>query len=164
MSLNITSDVLYSRHGNLIRSITVSPLWAPLPIRMLSGNYIAPADSFVSSGTFASVNKVYVKAPFKVENITDTTKLTIIIQDKAGPKNKAGRWDMGEEIIILESAVPVLQSKVFHNISVARKSSVLNYTLFPAGSVINVKMRKPFAVNDEYEFSTKAMTYNSAVG
>lgn len=128
-----------------------------------SGNYIAPADSFVSSGTFASVTKVYVKAPFKVENITDTTKLTIIIQDKAGPKNKAGRWDMGEEIIILESAVPVLQSKVFHNISVARKSSVLNYTV-PAGSVINVKMRKPFAVNDVYEFTTKAMTYNSAVG
>ncbi len=125
------------------------------------GNYIAPPDSFISSATLPSVNKAYVKAPFKVENMTDTTKLTVIINEKTGPNNKAGRWDFGEEIIILEVATPVLQSKVFHNISITRKSGVLSYAI-PAGSVVNVKMRKPFAANDEYEFTTKAVSYSAA--
>ncbi len=128
-----------------------------------SGNYSAPADSFVSSATFPSANKAYVKTPFKVENVTDTTKLTIIIQDKTGPLNKAGRWDLGEEIIIMELATPVLQSKIFHNISITKKSSVLNYVI-QAGSVFNIKMKKPFNVNDVFGFTTKAMTYNAAIG
>ncbi|MFZ4620213.1 MAG: hypothetical protein ACOYNS_06630 [Bacteroidota bacterium] len=162
MSLNITStfSTLGRKAHPIDYRITFSTTTADLDA---NGNYITPADSFVSTGTFSSVNKVYVKTPFKVENMTDTTKLTVIIQDKAGANNKSGRWDMGEEIIILELATPVLQSKVFHNISIARKSGVLNYVI-PAGSVINVKMRKPFAANDEFEFTTKAMTYSAAVG
>ncbi len=128
-----------------------------------TGDYIAPADSFVSTTTFASVNKVYVKTPFKIQNMTDTTTLTVIINDKAGPTNKAGRWDFGEEVVFLEIATPLNQSKVFHNISMARKNSGSSYAV-PVGSVLNVKMFKPFAANDEFEFTTKAMSYNAALG
>ena len=127
------------------------------------GNYIAPADSFVSVSTVSSVNKVYVKTPFKIQNMTDTTTLSIIINEKAGPNNKTGRWDIGEEIVICKVATPIANSQSFHNISINRKTGVTQYVI-PAGSVINIKMFKPYATNDEYAFTTKAATYNAALG
>ncbi len=168
----INSDSMVANISTTFASITTGKIH-PIDYRITftttttaldsSGNYIAPADSFVSSATVISVNKVYVKTPFKIENITDTTKLTIIIQDKTGPNNKAGRWDLGEEIIFMELAAPISQSKIFHNLLITRKSGVINYVI-PAGSVYNLITKKPFAVNDEYEFSTKAMTYNATLG
>ncbi|MFA5833214.1 MAG: hypothetical protein WDA22_07035 [Bacteroidota bacterium] len=128
-----------------------------------SGNYIAPADSFVSVATVSSVNKKYVKTPFKIENMTDTTKLDIIINEKTGANNKTDRWDVGEEIVICKLATPIGNSLSFHNIAINRKNNGSSYVI-PSGSVINVKMFKPFATNDEYTFTTKALTYNAALG
>lgn len=123
-----------------------------------NGNYTAPVDSVLpTSGT------TWVKIPFKIENVTDTTKYTIRIVEKGSTVRtlrKTGRWDIGEEILCI---VPPTANTIFMNIQMNKAVDSLPVSI-PIGTVLNARTLKPFATNDQYEFSTKALTYNAQLG
>ncbi|MBI2427763.1 MAG: hypothetical protein HYV29_03035 [Ignavibacteriales bacterium] len=75
----------------------------------LRGDYAAPVDSFRN----ALAQSQFVRVPFKLENATDTTKFTVLIVERSGKFNKARRWDLGEDILII---APGTANNIFFNI------------------------------------------------
>lgn len=125
-----------------------------------NGFYKNPQDSILS--TVGGAN-AWVKTPFKLENITDTTKYTLRIVEKTSTAKiprKTLRWDFGEEILII---VPPTANTVFMNIALNKTIDSIPSNI-PIGSLFTARTRKPFSATDEYEFSTKAMTYDQAAG
>lgn len=122
-----------------------------------NGNYTLPADSILPTS-----GSTWVKVPFKVENVTDTTKYTLRIVEKTSSKTKrkTGRWDIGEDLLLI---VPPTPNTIFMNILLNKIVDSLNSTI-PIGTVFNAKTRKPFASNDEYVFTSKAMRYDAQLG
>ncbi len=135
---------------------------APLDVRItfmkllgdttVSGNYTIPVDSLKTI-----IGSTYVKVPFKIENATDTTKLTVLIKDGG----VLGRWDLGDEIIVL-TPPPYNQVSTNTMMGILFKPSsnvVGNPPLvIPDGTTYLAKTKKPFSVNDLFTLTTSAVT------
>lgn len=121
-----------------------------------SGNYISPPDSF---GSTTNPNVKSVKAPFRVLNATDTTTLQVLIKD-AGTPGKLGRWDLGEEIIILTPPpYRTTPTNTMMGITIRKATSAATPTI-PAGTSFYGRMKKPFTSNDAFTLTTTAVTYD----
>ncbi|KAB2926285.1 MAG: hypothetical protein F9K22_00115 [Bacteroidetes bacterium] len=141
--------------------------YAPLDIRIdfvqstadtnASGNYIAPADSFGTNNP----NTKTVRTPFKIVNATDTIPLQALIRDGA-TTGKAGRWDIGEEIVIL---TPPPYRTVANNSMMGitlRKSFSFSNPTITAGTTFTAKMKKPYTGNDAFRLTTTPIAYDAA--
>lgn len=140
--------------------------YAPLDIRIdftisladtnASGNYVSPPDSF---GTTNPAVKT-VKVPFRVLNATDTIPLQVLIKDGGTPPAKLGRWDIGEEIIIL-TPLPYRTASSNTMMGITFKKQNSNSTpAILSGTSYTAVMKKPFTNNDEYLLTTKELTYD----
>jgi hypothetical protein len=124
-----------------------------------SGNYISPPDSFAST---TNPNVKTVKAPFKVINTTDTTTLQVLIKD--APPGKAGRWDFGEEIVILTPPpYRLTATNTMMGITIRKTNNNSNPTI-SAGTSFYARMKKPFTSNDEFHLTTTAIMYDPSIG
>jgi hypothetical protein len=123
-----------------------------------SGAYTSPVDS-VKDNT----QKAYVKVPFKIENATDTTKFTVLIKESStGVK---GRWDVGDEIIVLTPPPYNLTStNTMMGIIFKPSSTVAGAAapVIPAGTIYLAKVKKPFTVSDAYTITTQAISIDPA--
>ncbi len=120
-----------------------------------TGAYTAPADSIKDTG-----QKLYVKVPFKIENATDQTPLNILIKD-AGVK---GRWDVGDEIIILTPPpYNLVSTNTMMGILIKPSSSApgASAPIIPAGTIYLAKTKKPFSAKDAYTVTTKAVSFDA---
>ncbi len=112
------------------------------------GEYTAPSDTLGNSlNPFGKV----VKVPFKIMNLTDTTKLQAIVVEKPGATN--GRWNFGEEIIVL---TPLPYRLAVNNSSIGltiTKTDPLNPFSIPIGTKYNAYSTKPFTTHDVFEFT-----------
>jgi hypothetical protein len=121
------------------------------------GNYISPPDSF---GTTNPAVKT-VRAPFRIFNVTmDTIPIQVLIKDGGVPPAKLGRWDIGEEIIIL-TPVPyrTAASNTMMGITLKKQNSNSLPTI-PIGTSFTGVMKKPFTSNDEFLLTTKELLYD----
>lgn len=167
------SFFLPSRPQGLTASVANPTLgavkYAPLDIKIdfiistadtnANGDYIAPADSF---GTNNPANKT-VRTPFKIVNATDTIQLQALIRDGT-TTGKPGRWDVGEEIVIL---TPVPYRTVANNSMmgiILRKSNTNSSPSIPAGTSFTGKMKKPFTSKDAFTLTTTGISYDAAIG
>lgn len=123
------------------------------PTSALRGDYVAPVDSFRN----ALQASQFVRVPFKLENATDTTKLNVLIVERSGKFNKARRWDIGEDILVI---APGTANNILFNIRILKSVDTLG-SLIPLNAVFNARTRKPFTAKDEYEFSTSAARYDA---
>jgi hypothetical protein len=100
----------------------------------------------------ATTGGTSVVCPFRITNLTDTTSIAYIVRDN-GTK---GRWDFGDEIIVL---TPLPYKKASYN-------TMMGIKFYPPanpgeGIILNdgdsyiAKTRKPFLAGDVYEFSTQ---------
>jgi hypothetical protein len=121
-----------------------------------TGAYTTPCDSLKPTA-----GSLYVKVPFKIENATDTTKLSVLIKEGTGVK---GRWDVGDEIIVL-TPPPYNQASTNTMMGILFKpSSTLAGApapVIPAGTVYLARTKKPFAVTDEFTVTTQAVSYDA---
>ncbi|MEW5797403.1 MAG: hypothetical protein AB1728_00220 [Bacteroidota bacterium] len=125
-----------------------------------TGDYIAPADSFAST---TNPNLRNVKAPFRVLNITDTIPVQILIKDGGFP-GKTGRWDIGEEVIVL-TPPPYRVSATNTSIGIMIRKSSSNATpTINAGTSYYARVKKPFTSFDEFTLSTTGMSYDPSIG
>ncbi|MFA6541365.1 MAG: hypothetical protein WCT99_07155, partial [Bacteroidota bacterium] len=125
-----------------------------------SGNYTAPADSFAST---SNPNVKTVKAPFKVSCYTDTTTLQVLIKDGTGT-GKLGRWDFGEEIIIL-TPPPYRTSNTNTMMGITfKKRTISSVPTIDANTTFIGTMTKPFTSVDEFELATKEADFNAKNG
>lgn len=112
------------------------------------GEYTAPSDTLGNSlNPFGKV----VKVPFKIMNLTDTTKLQAIVVEKPGTTN--GSWNFGEEIIVL---TPLPYRLAINNSSIGltiTKTDPLNPFSIPIGTKYNAYSTKPFTTHDVFEFT-----------
>ncbi|MBW7888461.1 MAG: hypothetical protein H3C35_08890 [Bacteroidetes bacterium] len=123
-----------------------------------AGDYINPPDT-VGNSSSPFTKKVAV--PFRVINLSDTTKLKFFVKDAAAPGAKIGRWDPGEEIIILTPPpYQVLANNTMMGILIKRDGNAPN-AFIPSGTSYTAKMKIPFSNNDEFLFTTKAVRYNT---
>ena len=112
-----------------------------------AGDYLFPAD------TVGSVVNPFIKVvtlPFKVLNITDTTRLQSLVVERSG--GKTGRWDWGEEFIIL---TPPPYKTSSNNTMAAVIFSKIDNAIVPilnGGESFSAYLTKPFAADDLYEF------------
>jgi hypothetical protein len=143
--------------------------YAPLDIRIqftistadtnTAGNYIAPADSF---GTQNPASKT-VRAPFRVLNATDTIPLQVLIKDGGVPPAKLGRWDIGEEIIILTPAPHrLVANNTMMGITFRKSLAAKNTPKIDANTSFIAKMKKPFTNADAFIFTTSKISYDAA--
>jgi hypothetical protein len=122
------------------------------------GNYIAPVDSF---GTTNPANKT-VRTPFRIVNATDTIPLQALIKD-AGTPGKLGRWDIGEEIVIL---TPVPYRVVANNAMMGitfRKTNPASSPTITAGTSFTGKMKKPYTGKDAFYLTTSPVAYDPSI-
>lgn len=143
-------------------SRTVTPNYSSLPRRALpvdlmlqfgsmdtnsAGNFLAPLDSFPSfSGS------LYIKVPFKIINLTDTTKFFARINETvstSGISRKTGRWDFYEPIVIISP--PTTNS--MHAAVVFSKSNNTLPAAFKGGDVFYLYTKKPLTPNDVFTFT-----------
>ncbi len=140
--------------------------YAPLDIRIEfristadtngQGNYNAPVDSF---GTTNPAVKT-VRTPFRIVNATDTIPLQALIKD-AGNPGKLGRWDVGEEIIILTPPpYRTLANNTMMGITL-KKSNISATPKIDPGTKFTGRMKKPFDQRDAFSFSTKPLSYDA---
>ncbi len=140
--------------------------FAPLDIRIefmistadtnAAGNYINPPDSFGTANPTAKT----IRAPFRIFNATDTIPLQVLIKDGGVPPAKIGRWDLGEEIIIL---TPVPYRTVANNTMmgiILKKQNANSNSTIPIGTSFTAVMKKPFTSNDGFIFTTKKIGYD----
>ncbi len=122
-----------------------------------NGNFTMPADSILPTS-----GSTWVKVPFKVENLSDTTKYTMRIVEKTSTKTKrkTGRWDIGEDLLLI---IPPTANTIFMDILMSKSVDSVEAKI-PVGTILNAKTRKPFAAIDEYDFTTKAIHYDAAAG
>ncbi|MDP1675727.1 MAG: hypothetical protein Q8L88_02585 [Bacteroidota bacterium] len=165
------SYFLPNKPNGLVASVGKSSIGAfklaPLDIRIefvistadtdAVGNYISPPDSFALNNP--SIAKT-IKAPFRIFNATDTTTLKVAIRDAGVSPAKLGRWDIGEEIVILTP--PQYQSVSTNTMmGITFKKENLNSTpTIPIGTSFTAVVKKPFTSNDEYLLTTKALSYD----
>lgn len=122
------------------------------------GDYIAPADSF---GT-TNPNVKTVRTPFKVINATDTISLQVLIKDGATP-GKNGRWDLGEEIVILTPPpYRTTATNTMMGITI-KKSNTNGNPVITAGTSYTGRMKKPFTDKDEFSLTTAPVVYDAAL-
>ena len=123
------------------------------------GDYSAPADSF---GT-TNPNVKTVRTPFKIITPTETISLQVLIKDGATP-GKNGRWDIGEEIVILTP--PPYRSSANNTMMglTIKKSNANGNPLIPAGTSYTGRMKKPFTDKDEFYITTSPVVYDAALG
>jgi hypothetical protein len=130
----------------------------------LSGDYINPPDSarlLVGSG--------YVKVPFKVTIVGDTTKLVVFAYNENVNKwSKKGRWDVGEDIYLAFPGTvlpPPSGTKiyVYEILAISRTIDSLPPQI-PANAVFTILTKKPFTPTDVYTLTTRPLQYNSQFG
>lgn len=116
------------------------------------GAYISPVDSF---GT-TNPNVKTVRTPFKISNATDTIPLQALIKDGG----KIGRWDIGDEIVILTPPpYRVLANNTMMGITFKTTNSGGSATI-PAGTAFTARMKKPFTEKDVFGFETTPVVYD----
>lgn len=115
-----------------------------------NGMYITPGDTIGSSN---GVNGKRVVLPFKITNGTDTTILRAFAATNT-PSATPVKWNFGTQIIIL----PPPYNVSMMGITLSRMDTTVSIS---AGTVFTARMRKPFTVADEYEFTSKAVVYDA---
>ena len=114
----------------------------------VTGNYNTPVDSFPPlTGTG------FVKVPFKIKNITDTTSLLIRIAEKSGTGRKPGRWDFDEDILFILPPAPVTTASTLHADVIFKKIDFLQPHGIKGGETFYLIGKKSFTVNDVYQFT-----------
>ncbi|HAP34931.1 MAG TPA: hypothetical protein DCQ28_02955, partial [Bacteroidetes bacterium] len=79
------------------------------------------------------------------------------------PPAKLGRWDIGEEIIILTPPIyRSAPSNTMMGITLRKQYSNSNPTI-KSGTIFTALMKKPFADNDAFTFTTKKIEYDPAL-
>jgi hypothetical protein len=119
------------------------------------GMYTNPADSLKPTS-----GSLYVKTPFKISNATvgDTTTLTILVKETA--TGKAGRWDYGEELVILTPPpYKVVSNNTMLGILI-KDTTQFGTASIPSGTKYVARMKKPFSAKDKFAFTSKSMSYN----
>jgi hypothetical protein len=129
----------------------------PLPVDLVfqfgsmdtnsSGNYAAPLDSFLSTS-----GSVFVKTPFTIVNMTDTTRLNVRIVEKASniyTKRKTGRWDFLEDILLFNPAL----TNTLHADVIFSKTNELLPAKFSGGETFYLYTNKSFSKSDVFEFT-----------
>jgi hypothetical protein len=118
-----------------------------------TGAYTSPVDSLRPP-----TGNLYVKVPFKVENATDSTKLTVLIMENKPKVN--GRWDPGDEIIIV-TPPPYASSSSSTMMGIMFKPSSSAIPAIPAGTIYLAKTKKPLTTSDAFTITTKANTVDA---
>ena len=148
--------------GTIINPTVGAVKYAPLDVKIqflrstsdtdAQGNYVSPVDSFGTNNP----NTKTVRAPFKVVNMSDTTTLQALVVDLG----KTGRWDIGDDIIILTPPpYRVLANNTMMEIAIKKSNPNASPTV-PIGTSFTAKMKKPFDERDLFSLETSAITYN----
>jgi hypothetical protein len=115
---------------------------------LANGKWAHPGDTLLTN-----VGGRIAVCPFKIVNVTNTAGFR-------GFVNVAGTdsmWRPGREIIILSPGAP---TTLYAGIDFLPPPDA-TLKLPPAGTVYSVKFTKPFQPGDEYQFTTRAVTYDS---
>ncbi len=113
-----------------------------------TGDYISPYDTI---GNQSNPFGKSVKVPFRIINLTDSTKLQAFIIERSGLKT--GRWDFDEQIVILTPPeYRTVSNNTFAGVSF-KKNNPFNSFSIPNGAKYNAYTTKPMTVNDIYEFT-----------
>ena len=112
-----------------------------------AGDYLFPADTI---GSALNPFLKTVSVPFKVSNLTDTTRLEPFIYERVG--GKTGRWDWGEEFVLLTP--PAYRTVIINTMAVVTFSKIDNgiIPIFNGGETFYAYLTKPFAGDDVFEF------------
>jgi len=113
-----------------------------------SGKWAFPGDTAITS-----ISNRPVVCPFRIVNVTDTTRFRIFVQ---GPAPDS-MWRPGREIIILSRINPIV---TYAGILFSYPTS--GDTLYPAqGNVFRIKSYRPFVKGDLYNFTSQAVRYDA---
>jgi hypothetical protein len=109
-----------------------------------NGRWISPGD------TLPPINgSTLVTCPFRITNNTDNTAIACLVKDLG----KIGRWDYGDEIVVLTpapyktSAVSVMMGVTFYPPSIPGQNIVVK-----TGDSFIARNKKAFMIGDVYEF------------
>ena len=134
-----------------IGSLKLAPLEFKIVFNKLdttaTGDYLFPADTV---GTLLMPFNKALVVPFKVINLTDTTRLQSFVYEKQG--GKTGRWDWGEEYILLTPpAYRTANNNTMATVTFTKIDDTKPAT-FNGGESFFAYLTKPFAADDLYEF------------
>ncbi len=119
------------------------------------GKWLYPGDTLLNNR-----NQKVVVCPFRIVNITDTTKVRILVNNALTDSI----WTPGREIFFItpprfapQSPIPgMLGLNFFQTTDTAS-------IIYPTqGNVFEIKTSKPFVAGDQYTFTTRAVKYDVA--
>jgi len=122
------------------------------------GKWAFPGDTLLNN----SARKVVV-CPFRIVNITDTSKARILVNGAASDSI----WRPGREIVIVtppkyspsQSPLPVHAAVMF-----SAPGNGTPLVLPTQGDIFDVRTTKPFAAGDKYSFTTSSSKFDPAAG
>jgi hypothetical protein len=117
-----------------------------------SGKYKFPGDTLKDATT-----NVKVVTPFHVYNATDTTTLTVYINDVVGVK---GKWDPSDKIIVLTPKPYSAVTSIMMRIIFSDPLDLTKRINIQGGETFIAKMSQPFTSKDVYQFTTVSAKFD----
>lgn len=173
LALDVTNSRWYNKNNtNLVDSVYISTTFgasvlAPFNLRIAwnsteydttknKGYWLNPGDTLYNT----LLKKVMV-TPFKITNLTDTTKITVIVK---GATLRDSCWKPAFEIIFLAPqpyAGTNPKSVMYHMMFKAPSNGTTSTLIYPTqGNYYEVHTKKPFVPGDKFGFTTQAVKYD----
>ncbi len=119
------------------------------------GKWMFPGDTLLNNN-----GRKVVVCPFRIINVTDTTSVRILVTGALADSI----WKPGREIFFITPPRFALQSPIPGMLGVnyfAPADTSIPIVYPPEGSIHEVKTTKPFAIGDQYTFTSQAVKFDA---